>query len=654
MKKTIVSLVVAFLSVPLIAFGYTTLFNFYQGHLPSIQERAKIYMEINSDKYTGTYEQNNRLLKYLQGTYPVSDYLVVLIDPFSNQEVENPYTTFGADSGQRPSNFKTTLSRSLTATASTTETIYVSSLTTKDSHTLTSADIGDFIAFHINPGASNDEIVVCTAVGTSSFTNCTRGYGFYTNAAVSGNAKSHSPGETVVISNDDTWLKTQYTANDDDETIYGTWSFASSTATSRIQIGGGNSTYDKIIYSYNGDVSKPFLMYDESENTWVYSNDGTNSTAIGGGASTYTAGDGLSLTSSDFDIDLATLSGLAITGGKLAVASSSDIIILGDGKAYVATTTPKTISGAWTFTGGVSGVANTGGDGSDGSVTITTGTTLTRDMYYQNLTINTGITLNPAGYRIYATGTVDISGTIARNGNAGGVGGSASPCATPGTGGAELASGYLFGSFAGSAGGIYNTDGTNGTSTVGLGSNGANGGRGQGNGSYGASGTGGTTASSTKLTVGWRVEQMLNTIFTTTASSTTFEKYGNCGSAAGGGGGESVSGNTGCGGGGGSAGGIIVIYAKTILLNASSSIEVKGGTGGNGGNGAGTSGAGGGGGGGNGGQIILVYQSLTNNGSILVTGGTGGAVGTGGAGASPVAGSDGSVGNIRYFSNYSF
>ena len=52
---------------------------------------------------------------------------------------------FGAATGQRPTNFKTTLAESLVATASTTEEITISSVTTKDSHTLTTADVGDFI-----------------------------------------------------------------------------------------------------------------------------------------------------------------------------------------------------------------------------------------------------------------------------------------------------------------------------------------------------------------------------------------------------------------------------------------------------------------------------------------------------------------------------
>ncbi len=59
-------------------------------------------------------------------------------------------------------------------------------------------------------------------------------------------------------------------------------------------------------------------------------------------------------------------------------------------------------------------------DGSDGDVTISVNTSLSRDMYYNNLTVNTGVTLDPAWYAIYVLGTLTLTWTakIARNGNA--------------------------------------------------------------------------------------------------------------------------------------------------------------------------------------------------------------------------------------------
>ena len=81
----------------------------------------------------------------------------------------------------------------------------------------------------------------------------------------------------------------------------------------------------------------------------------------------------------------------------------------------------------WTIAGAVFG------DGSDGDVTITTNVALTRDMYYQNLTVSgaSGL-LRPSGYRIFVadTLTIDNGGTVSVKGNniatnASGLGGAA-------------------------------------------------------------------------------------------------------------------------------------------------------------------------------------------------------------------------------------
>jgi len=56
-------------------------------------------------------------------------------------------------------------------------------------------------------------------------------------------------------------------------------------------------------------------------------------------------------------------------------------------------------------------------DGSDGNVVISSNTTLTRDMFYNNLTINNGFVLSPDGYKIYVKWTLTNNWTIRRNWN---------------------------------------------------------------------------------------------------------------------------------------------------------------------------------------------------------------------------------------------
>lgn len=212
--------------------------------------------------------------------------------------------------------------------------------------------------------------------------------------------------------------------------------------------------------------------------------------------------------------------------------------------APAATSTPT--AGMIPMTNGSSSLFNwiNFGDGSDGDVILTASTTLTRDMYYKNLTINTGVVLNTGGYRISVLGTIDGSGTIDFSGIKGsdGVDGSSGSAGTGGAGGAGLPSGTIGGSIVGGAG--------------------ANG--------VGSQSDGVSSAASTNTS--WRIGS-----------------------------------NNGQVGGGGS-----------------------------------------GGNGGNGGAIILLYNSLTNTGSITVNAGTKGTKGTGGLlyGTAPATnGGDGNDGN---------
>jgi len=129
----------------------------------------------------------------------------------------------------RPSNFKTSLARSLASGGSETE-IFLNSLTTKQGHVLTMSDIGDLGLLKLNPGASNEEIISFTGIDTSGatpkVTGVTRGYKDYAYGTDSGNLWPHSPSETVIITNDDHFLSQQYVNVDDAQTINGLKTFA--------------------------------------------------------------------------------------------------------------------------------------------------------------------------------------------------------------------------------------------------------------------------------------------------------------------------------------------------------------------------------------------------------------------------------------------
>lgn len=101
--------------------------------------------------------------------------------------------------------------------------------TAKDGTSLTTAKIGDFIVLTINPGAANEEKISASAVSVSgtvaTWSIINRGLSFTENVSLSNNKKSHAIGETVIISNDDHFLSTQYPSRDANETITGQWTF---------------------------------------------------------------------------------------------------------------------------------------------------------------------------------------------------------------------------------------------------------------------------------------------------------------------------------------------------------------------------------------------------------------------------------------------
>ena len=294
------------------------------------------------------------------------------------------------------------------------------------------------------------------------------------------------------------------------------------------------------------------------------------------------------------------------------------------------------------------------GDGSDGDVTISVPTTLTKDMYYNNLVLNADI--NTAGYRVFWKGTLTRAGSakIHNNGSVGGNGGNGSGATggAAGAAGAALAVGTMPGGVAGVVGGA----GAGVTNTGATGSAGANassqtvtvstsagtaGGAGAStnNGGTFAGGAGGNGASVTATKAQPRnTVAAFNLYEFITGTIALMKVGGQCGG--GGGGGAVANSGTAAGGGGGgsgSSGGFLFVSGKTIDVTGSANLfEAVGGAGGAGGNGvqSATQGAGGGGGGGAGGAggvIFLRYSVVTGTGSVntSVLGGAGGAIGSG-------------------------
>ena len=265
------------------------------------------------------------------------------------------------------------------------------------------------------------------------------------------------------------------------------------------------------------------------------------------------------------------------------------------------------------------------GDGSDGTVRIVASTVLTRDMYYQNLTVDPGKTVTVSGYRIFVADTCRIDGTIESNG----VAGSAGSVNTPGRGGESA---------------VSNTVGTGG-----LGSNGGASTDGQGaipaavTGEGGKGGNGGHNffmGGQSALAV---VSSPFRTISPQLMRTPGAFYHG-------GGGGAGGTGSRGyyvqrAGGGGGGGGGVVFLWAKNLIVHTGGIIQANGGNGGAGA--AGIEEAGSGGGSGGGGWIYILYDTLVNNGTVQAIAGTPGASG-GGSYYEAEAGSAGASGKVTF------
>ncbi|MCE9590160.1 MAG: hypothetical protein K8S99_06515 [Planctomycetes bacterium] len=230
------------------------------------------------------------------------------------------------------------------------------------------------------------------------------------------------------------------------------------------------------------------------------------------------------------------------------------------------------------------------GDGYDGAVTLSGATTLTRNMYYASLTINSGATLIPAGHRIHIAGSLVNNGTISAAGSAGSTG--ASPTGATGgaggTSGATITGGDVPAQTTGGEGGPGGNAGNAGSSGVSPSSavsySCGNGGAGGDGGTSTGLGAGGGAAAS-------GVQRPIRHMELRHSYAATLLRAGNGGAGGGGGGGAAAQGGNG-GGGGGQGGGVVWIAAKSIAN--SGTITASGGNGGTGGSLAGGAGGAGG------------------------------------------------------------
>jgi hypothetical protein len=287
-----------------------------------------------------------------------------------------------------------------------------------------------------------------------------------------------------------------------------------------------------------------------------------------------------------------------------------------------------TVNGATTFNSSVIGAQNYFGNGFDGSSTISATTTLTRDMYYTNLTVNAQ--LNTGGYKIFVNGTL--------TGNTSGIIKSPTPSAASGQTGAVSSTVGDFSNLPGGSGGA-NSNCNNGSGSPSSGGASPNashslsttGGAGAAGASETNGGASGSVTTSTNFLAGLNYNQYSSVgtfnLFDVAAQNYIADNMGT-GGGGGGGGASSSGGSTLAVGGGGGASGFPIFIVARIWAGTFSIIGL-------GGNGAAYTpqagcNAAGGGGGGSGSPLIAIYQNKTYSGTITLMGGSpGGTAATG-------------------------
>jgi hypothetical protein len=304
-----------------------------------------------------------------------------------------------------------------------------------------------------------------------------------------------------------------------------------------------------------------------------------------------------------------------------------------------------TVSGTLNVGGNFISGTNTGdqtlpvyGDGADGAVTFdgssaysfatysSTIYTLTRDVWATTISVSSGYTVITAGYRLFATTSINAAGNIHNNGS----NGSGAVAGAGGLGGFFKAGG------AGAAGLLAASAGAAGTAQATPTANtwvGGVGGRG-GQGRLNNIGFNGGQIAPTNATNpanadgGSKVtSNYVNYLTRYVVGATNWQMTPSIG---GGGGAKSVTGTAATSGAGGGGGGVCFLAAPVIT--GSGTISANGGSGGNA---AGTGGSFGGGGGGGGGVVCVIAKTSAI--TPTATGGTGGTSVFGTNGTLPVA-----------------
>lgn len=151
--------------------------------------------------------------------------------------------------------------------------------------------------FVMDKGNEKAEIILAgshsTTGGVTTMTSCTRGISAANPNLTGGTGTSHTENAEIgcVDIHTITGITTQWQNG------------TNGSGANNLRV--GDETDSNItFYAQNADGSKPFIRYSAVDNKWIFSNDGSSSTDVGGGTGSITGGDGITITAGDVDIDL--------------------------------------------------------------------------------------------------------------------------------------------------------------------------------------------------------------------------------------------------------------------------------------------------------------------------------------------------------------
>lgn len=321
-KKLIIATSTLLFGLLLAGTASASLYSFWtergEQFVPCNQERKVIAAEMGMWGYDCTTEQNTELERRLRDFYSVK----------YNAEGERQLG-YSVVTGYRSS-------LSLPMTASQT-TVPVSSVVTKDGHTLTMSDLGSFVFLTIEPGGNKEEIVKCTGISGSTFTGCTRGLAFYgsSTVAVSANQKTHNASSQVVMSNVHYVYEQYVDINSKTQTIEGIKTFYTFPTVSSTGFTGLPTQNGEIATKYYVDnVGAGGFTAGNVSTTRGLSVDGSAPERVGINASS-TSGGAFDASTGAYYQKIDTTTGLEYRSGSAGIGINTSTLV-----GLIATTTP--------------------------------------------------------------------------------------------------------------------------------------------------------------------------------------------------------------------------------------------------------------------------------------------------------------------------